>query len=259
MLDHQNLYSLARSIVPEKYRPSSDVDWLVRETKKKINTISPLSEKNVEKLMREIWSKRIQEENTLVINCFRNYGTRKNCCQINKNTHQEIRRIVKTRLTQLARYPISSQILDDIVSDVSVGFLKKCRKMDSVLIDNNTDYTISYQKYIAGIARHKCIDYLKKHNPQNLLLSLEKNQHKFYEMVAKEIEEDYDQEKANNLKRYIRSMNKRCRELLEFHYLEGWSTPVIAERLDKKVGTVKKGLHDCRNKVRKIFNVKKKK
>lgn len=64
-------------------------------------------------------------------------------------------------------------------------------------------------------------------------------------------EEEPDEEEQVNLRNRIASLTKLYREVIVMHYIGGLSVAEIAERLDVPEGTVKRRLHDGREKMKK--------
>jgi len=70
-------------------------------------------------------------------------------------------------------------------------------------------------------------------------------------LISEVTEEEPDEEEQVNLRNRIASLTKLYREVIVMHYIGGLSVAEIAERLDVPEGTVKRRLHDGREKMKK--------
>ena len=105
----------------------------------------------------------------------------------------------------------------------------------------------SLKAWVAGIARNKCADYRRAAQrrltpfPDDALVPL---------VNALNLTEIDSDALRREVREAVADLPPIYREVVELHYLESWSISKIAERKNLPQGTVKRRLHEARNRLR---------
>jgi RNA polymerase sigma-70 factor, ECF subfamily len=103
--------------------------------------------------------------------------------------------------------------------------------------------------WITQIAKHMCLDLLRKRKLNNMALK---------QMAENDLkdESDYDQDKCSSLQSVLTQLTEEYRLPLMLYYFDGQSTKKIAESLEITVATAQTRLSRARKMLRQLLSTK---
>lgn len=123
-------------------------------------------------------------------------------------------------------YVYDSQMAEDIVQDVLLGFLEKKTK----LLKKESIFS-----FLLTSVKHRCIDHIRKRNIED-----EKNQ-KLMEahIVSDTVEYTINDDLLKSIQAAIEELPQQCRDIFKLTVINGLKYKEAAEELDTTINTIK--------------------